>query len=141
MSSRTTTVLGRVRPVVDEKTIDRSAGGHQIDWANVSSAYLQTDGKKFIPAWTCIGLTLGAGKMSPRVVTTNPAEGFIESDAKEGDLSAALSGYGVVFGGYLWENLLPDSSGGPPRVLAAGIKSELVTAGNRFKFFQYTDSR
>ena len=138
MSARTTATLGRVRPVVDESTVERGPGGAQIDWANVSSAYLQSDGKKFIPAWTAMGELLGAGKVSPRVVTTNPATCFLETDAKEGDLSAALSGYGTVYGAYLFENLLPDSSGGPPRVLASAVKTEL---GDRFKFFQYLDSR
>lgn len=139
MSSRTTTVLGRVRPVIDEKSVLRSGGGRQIDWANVDVAYKQSDGLKFLPAWTCVGELLGAGKLSPRVVTTNPATGFLESDAKEGDQAAALSGYGYVIGASLYENLLPDSSGGPPRVLATAIKTELGT--DRWYFEQYGDAR
>jgi len=139
MSARTTAVLGRVRPVIDEASVLRSAGGRQIDWANVSDTYKQSDGKKFLPAWTVVGELLGNGKLSPRVVTTNPATGFLETDAKEGDLSAAISGYGYVTGADLYENLLPDSSGGPPRVLASAIKTELGTA--RWRFEQYGDAR
>lgn len=139
MSSRTTTVLGRVRPVVDEKTIDRGPGGHQMDWANVSLVtYGQDDGKKFVPSFTIMGTLLGAGKISPRVETTNPAVCILEGDAKEGDLSAALSGYGTIWGGYFYETLMPDAAGGPPRVLASALKTEL---GSRFVWFAYGDSR
>lgn len=141
MSTRTTAVLGRVRPVIDENSVLRSGGGRQIDWANVNASYAvgQADGKKFIPAWTVMGELLGAGKLSPRVVTTNPATGFLESDAKEGAPHEALSGYGFVIGASLYENLLPDSSGGPPRVLASAIKTELGT--DRWYFEQYGDAR
>jgi hypothetical protein len=56
-------------------------------------------------------------------------------------MSAAASGYGCIDGGNLYENLMPDSTGGPPRALPAAIKSELVTAGCRFKYYTYQDDR
>lgn len=140
MSARTTATLGRVRPVIDENSVLRSGGGRQIDWANVDiDDFGQDDGKKFLPAWTCVGELLGLGKLSPRQDTLNPATGFLESDAKEGDLSAALSGYGYVIGASLYENLLPDSAGGPPRVLPTAMKTELGT--DRWYFEQYGDAR
>lgn len=141
MSSRTTTKLGRVRPVIDEDSVLRTTG-RQVDWANVDDSFKQSDGLKFIPAWTAVGTLQGAGKIAPRVDTDNPATGFIETDAKEGSTADALSGYGYVTAADLYENLLPDSSGGPPRVLPAGIKTELAASGpGRWYFEQYGDAR
>lgn len=137
MSTRTTTVLGRVRPVVDEKTIDRSNGGHQIDWPNVNVSYKQSDQLKLIPSFTIMGTALGLGKMSPRQASTNVATCILEGDAKEGDLAAALSGYGAIYGGYFYETLMPDATGSP-RTLASALKTEL---GARFVFFSYVDTR
>lgn len=143
MSTITTFTLGTPRYVVDEHSITRSNGGRQIDWANVNSSYAagQADGKKLIPAGTAVGELLGGGLISPRVVTTNPATLILETDAKEGDMSAAASGYGCIDGGNLYENLLPQSTGGPPRALPSAIKTELAAAGCRFKFYTYQDTR
>lgn len=111
-----------------------------IDWANVDVAYVDaTSGKKVIPAGTAMGLLLGAGAgMSPRVVTTNPAVGLLEGDAVEDELNAALSGYGLILGATVYENLLPDATGGPPATIAAGIKTEL---GAAFIYVVYEDDR
>jgi hypothetical protein len=144
MATITTTNLGTPRFVADEHSITRSNGGRQVDWANVpaSAPYLQADGvRKLIRAGTAVGELLGSGKISPRVVTTNPATLILETDAYEGDLSAAASGYGCIDGGNLYENLLPDSTGGPPRALASALKTELTAAGCRFKFYTYQDDR
>lgn len=137
----TITNIGSPRFVADEHSITRSNGGRQMDWANVNDSYKQSDGYKLVPAGTAVGELLGSGKISPRIVTTNPATLILETDAKENDFSAAASGYGCIDGGNLYENLMPQSTGGPPRALAAGIKSELVTAGCRFKFYTYQDDR
>lgn len=135
----TVTGLGRPAYFVDPHSITRSNGGRQIDWANVSTT--DTDGYKILRAGTVVGELLGGGKISPRVVTTNPATLILETDAKENDTEAAASGYGCIDGGNLYENLLPDASGGPPRVLASALKTELAAAGCRFKFYTYADSR
>src|SRR5690349_13214368 len=140
MSSRTTTRLGRPRPVIDEASVVRSAGGRQIDWANVPIGYKQSDGLKFIPAFTAMGDTLSGGKLRPHVDTTNVAIGVLETDAKEGALHDALSGYGVITRADCHENLMPDATGGPPRALPAGIKSALTDLGFRFPS-NYGDAR
>lgn len=133
----TTSRLGASGFVVDPHSIDRD-NGHQVDWANVTA--LNADGKKYIPAGTVVGSLLGNGKISPRVVTTNPAVGLIETTAIENDSNAALTGYGLIVGGVINENLLPDATG-TPRVLAAAVKTELANAGTGFSWRQYSDGR
>lgn len=140
MGTRTTTRVGRPGFVVDGPSLELNSG-RQIDWANVAAGFIDAaTGKKVLPAGTVIGELLGAGKISPRVLTTNPATGLLATTAIEGDRSAALSGYGVIVGGVIYEALLPDSSGSP-KVLAAAIKTELGTAGCTFKWELYTDNR
>lgn len=140
MSTRTTTRVGRPGFAVDHQSMELNSG-RQIDWANVAAGYIDAaTGKKVLPAGTVVGSLLGNGKISPRVVTTNPAMGILATTAIEGDRSAALGGYGVYVGGVVYEALLPDSSGSP-KVLAAAIKTEFGTAGCTFKFELYTDNR
>jgi hypothetical protein len=95
-------------------------------------------GPKVLKAGTVVGELLGSGKVSPRVVTTNPATGILVATAIQDDRSAALSGYGVYNGGNVYEALLPDASG-DPRVLASAIKTELATAGCTFQYEVYAD--
>lgn len=99
-------------------------------------------GKKTLKAGTVVGDLLGGGLVGPRVVSTNPAMGVLETDATENDPAAPLSGYGVIVGGYLYENLLPEASGSPA-VLLTAMKTELNTAGasKGFLFTQYGDNR
>jgi hypothetical protein len=137
---RTTYSISRPGFVADQESMERT-DGRQIDWANVSNAYIDAStGKKVLPAGTVVGELLGAGKISPRVVTTNPATGILVSTAIEGDPSMPLSGVGTYVGGVVYETLLPDSAGSP-KVLAGAIKTELAAAGCTFKFQQYADNR
>lgn len=127
--------------VVDQSSLERTSG-RQMDWPNVNVSYIDaTTGKKRVPAGTEVGTLLGAGKISPRIVTTNPATEILLTDAVEGAPEDAKSGYGTIKGGVLYENLLPLATGGPPKVLAAAVKTELATAGCTFKFEQYQDNR
>lgn len=100
----------------------------------------QGSGNKVLKAGTVVGDALGAGKVGPRVVTTNPAIGFLATDAAENDPVSARSAYGVIVGGELYENLLPDAVAG---VLPAAIKTELNTVGvsKGFLFQTYGDDR
>jgi hypothetical protein len=126
--------------VVDPHNTPRD-NGHQIDWENVDDAYKNADGKKVLPAGTAIGRLLGGGKISPRVVTTNPAVGLLATAAVEGEDSAAATGYGIFIGGVFFENLLPDAAGGPPKTLDADIKTELEENGTGFAWRTYSDNR
>src|SRR5574338_461484 len=142
MLTRQTLNIGRPAWMKDPGT-EFVDGGHQIDWANVDSAYVDAaTGKKIIPSGTAMGTLLGSGKMSPRVDTTNPAAGLLIGDAIEDDLVHSLSGYGLCIGGTVYENLLPDSSGGPPATLDAAVKTELQANCPRgFHFITYQDTR
>lgn len=135
---RTTTQIGRLPFVVDQHSLDRSSG-RQPDWANISTT--NADGKKVMYAGTVVGELLGSGKISPRVVTTNPATGILETTIVQGDTVMSLSGVSVLKGGGLYENLLPDATGGPPKTLASAIKTELTAAGCSFYFEPYGDNR
>lgn len=141
--STTTTYKNSVASFVADPNSLRRSTGRQVDWANVGSGYIDAaTGKKRLPAGTVVGDTLGGtGKVSPRVVTTNPAMGILATDANEDAPAEALSGYGVLIGGHLYENLLPDATGGPPKALAGAIKTELTTAGCTFTFENYEDNR
>lgn len=137
---RTTLNVSRPGFVADQNSMERN-DGRQIDWANVGAGYLNaTTGKKVLPAGTVVGSLLGAGLISPRVVTTNPAVGVLVSNAIEGDQAAAKSGYGVYVGGVVYETLMPDSTGSPKTVPAA-MKTELAAAGCTFKYIPYADNR
>lgn len=104
-------------------------------------AVVAGSGAKFLPAGTVIGTLLGNGKASPRIVTTNPATGILETNATDEVKSPdALTGYGVIVGGVIYENLLPEATG-TPKVLATAVKTELAAAGTGFSFQQYSDSR
>lgn len=135
---RTTSAISRLPFVADPSSIVRNSG-RQIDWANVSAT--NADGKKVVYAGTVVGELLGSGKISPRVVTTNPATGIMETTAIQDEAVAALSGYGVIIGGHLYENLLPDATGGPPKTLAGAIKTELKANGFAWSFETYADNR
>lgn len=138
---RTTYVVSRPGFVVDHPSMELSEG-RQIDWANVAAGYIDANtGKKVLPAGTVVGDLLGANKkISPRVVTTNPAVGILATNAVEGERSDSYSGYGLYIGGPVYEALLPDSTGSP-KTLAAAIKTELSTAGCTFKYRTYEDNR
>ena len=128
-------------------TADAAAGATSLTVAAIPTALVSGDtatvagsGAKKLPAGTAVGDLLSSGKLSPRVASTNPAIGFLETDAVEGSETAAKTGFGVIVGGVVYENLLPDAVAGS---LAAGIKTELNTAGasKGFLFQTYGDDR
>lgn len=138
-----TTNIGMINQaafVADPNSVSRSYG-RQIDWAHVSAVDSLT-GKKHIPAGTVCGeLISGNGTISPRVVTTNPATCILTTAAYQDDPTAAATGYGTLKGGVLYENLLPDATGGPPKTLPAAFKTELAAAGCYFTWEEYQDTR
>ena len=140
---RTNHTVGGASFIADHGSIVRDPG-RQIDWPNVGVVAgvsgVNADGKKFIKAGTVVGDTLGAGKISPRVVTTNPAKGILATDAVEGSEQHSLTGYGMLIGGAVYEALLPQSTGSP-RTLDSAIKTELNAAGTGFAFIKYADQR
>lgn len=123
-----------------------SDNGHQIDWANITAGAgvvpaLNAQGKKWLKAGTPVGRLLGAGKVGPRVDTTNPAIGLLRTTAVQDDPQAALSGYGVVRGNaVVYENAIPGATG-TPALLPQDIKDELAANGVGWSWVQYVDSR
>lgn len=117
---------------------DRHATGVQIKWADVADSYKDATGKKVLPAGTAIGTLLGSGQASPRADGTNPAVGLLESSAREDDTTAPGGGmYGMIIGGPVWENFLPDAVAG---VLSQDIKDELQAAGTGFYYQTFVDT-
>jgi hypothetical protein len=99
--------------------------------------------KKYVPPMTVmveIAAGAEAGKMVPRAVrpAAETAYGFIETGADEDSDTDAISGYGMIIGGVIYENLLPDSVAGD---LPSAYKTELQAAGTGFAFKDYEDSR
>jgi hypothetical protein len=65
---------------------------------------------------------------------------LLATPAFENNKSDAMTGYGCIIGGGLYENMLPDASG-TPKVLSDDIKDELNATGTGFYFEQYGDTR
>lgn len=96
----------------------------------------------FVRAGTIVDL-LANGKVVPAAFNTAAvtAYGILETNAEQNAESDALSGYGCLIAGDIYENLLPeaDLTLTPPTVTAAW-KTELAARSGRFQFHQYTDT-
>ncbi len=77
---------------------------------------------------------LGSGKIVPRVDApgAEPAIGLLLTPAQENSKSDSLSGYGIVVGGVIYENLLPET--------ITSYKTELETNGMSWVWAVYADS-
>lgn len=136
--------------IADPGFIRREPLGRQIKWAAVSDTFKDaTTGKKRIKAGKIMSLVAN-GQMIPyggTDATVSPDEtpttaiGLLASEANEDAPAEALSGHGVITGGVVWENLLPDAEGGPPLALAAGEKTALTNGGASFQYRTYVDDR
>jgi len=128
--------------VADRDSLVRDTG-HTVNWALVpADGTYGVTGKRVIPSGTRMGTLLsGDGQIVPRVAVTNPANCILETDANEDSKTDSRSGYGVLRGGSLYENLLPGAVGDPRRILAAE-RQELADADETtgFAWQQYVDS-
>ncbi|RJQ32797.1 MAG: hypothetical protein C4589_00245 [Peptococcaceae bacterium] len=104
-------------------------------------------GAKMIPAGQAV-CELTGGKIIPRV--NRPGSevclGFLETTAIENEPGHSKSGYSVIVGGVLYENLLPDATAGATTgTISQDYKNELASATNGnavgFAFEQYQDNR
>jgi hypothetical protein len=105
------------------------------------TAIVAGSGDKFIPAGTRMGggaNWFGGGPMWPRSAS-NPAACLLATDAIENSRAVPRSGYGVIVGGVIFENLLPGATGTPKRI-ASAERTELAAAGTGFTWRQYGDS-
>ncbi len=139
----TESMISRPPFVGDESKMVKLPYGRQIDWANVSDDWIPAGGtKKVLPAGVIVSERDGGdGEVIPFVdaIGSETALGLLATPAYEGDMSAALTGYGIYIGGPVMENLLPEATG-TPKVIDAGAKTEMQAAGTGFAYFQYTDS-
>lgn len=137
----TTIEYGTQDFVVDRQSINIDMG-HQIDWATVPGTFINAaTGKKEIPAGKAMKLvgTYAAsgtdGRVIPIAIATDAAIGLLTTHATEDSPFSALTGYGMIVGGVVHENLLPDATGGPPKALAAALKTTLIGLGFTFRMF------
>lgn len=100
-------------------------------------ATVKGSGDKVVPAGTVM-VELASGKMIPRVDRTGAETsiGLLAASAVENSKTDALTGYGVIVGGVIYQNMLPEG------VPAAGVKAELNAAGvGGFIWETYADNR
>lgn len=106
-----------------------------------AEATIGGSGDRVIPSGTVM-CKLSSGKVVPRAnrPASETSYSLLETDAVENDRAAALTGYGQIIGGAVYENLLPEASGSPA-VISSTYKTELQTAGvgTGFAFLQYAD--
>lgn len=121
MPTSNTYQLSRATWLVDWENAPRDTG-YQIEWAECDPERVDNNGNKYVPDGTVMALMAG-GKVVPRVDVLLQAEvgyegdltgdeeaiGLLIGEANEADRSDALTGYGVLLGGVVYENLLPDA--------------------------------
>lgn len=90
------------------------------------------EGDKIVKAGQPMAMEASGGKMVPRTASL-PAFGLLEGPAVENDTNAALTGYGVIVGGVVFEQLVPE--------ISSTIKTELETNGAAFYWETYADTR
>ncbi len=97
------------------------------------------DSGYLIPAGTILARDATSKQMFPRALVTGAetAECVLLTDAKSDSKTDSLTGYGVTYGGILYENLMPDAVVATG-LLSATYKTEL---GARFVWKVYRDSR
>lgn len=134
-----------------EVTADVAAGATAIpvvalefaiaDDSTAIADFTGTGDKKIIPALTVMART-SAGKLIPRHdATSETASELLQSDAQEGSVKDAKSGYGTYIECQVYENLLPDADATTGDI-PAGYKTELAANGARINFLpDYNDSR
>lgn len=102
---------------------------------NATATYRVTSSHtKVIPAGTVM-CELSGGKIVPRAARPGSEEaiGLLWSTAAENSDTDALSGHGIIVGGVIFENLLPET--------ITSYKTELETNGTSFVWATYSDSR
>jgi hypothetical protein len=122
--------------VADHHSINLNSG-RQIAWGSVPGSYAdEVTGKKVLPAGTVVS-ELANGQLVPTeggVGGAGGAVGILVSNAVEGAPHHALSGYGVIVGGVIYEELLPHD-------ITAAMRTALDEAGTGFAWETYSDNR
>lgn len=97
-------------------------------------------GNRMVRAGTVMDLQAD-GTIVPSALGTGGVTAFciLETNAFEDAPTDAATGYGCIVQGQIFENLLPEASGGPPKVITSAWKTELLARGGAWMFFQYSD--
>lgn len=143
MPTTTTRQLSRAQWLVDWANAPRDLGA-QIDWASVDPARVDAQGKKYVPDGTIMARIVSNGKLIPRrdvaargnALGTEVAAGILIGQANEGDTSDALTGYGLILGGVVYNNLLFDFG----HANLATWKTELETNALAFVYLTHTNT-
>jgi hypothetical protein len=143
MPTTTTRQLSRAQWLVDWANAPRDLGA-QIDWASVDPARVDASGKKYVPDGTIMARIVSNGKLIPRrdvaargnALGTEVAAGILLGQANEGDHSDALTGYGLVLGGLVYNNLLFDFG----HANLATWKTELETNALTFVYLTHANT-
>jgi hypothetical protein len=106
--------------------------------ADNAEAIFAVDGSKVVKSGTIMA-ELSGGKIIPRksVTAAETAIGLLVGDAEEGAPQDALSGYGLIIGGVIYGELLPDRN---ESGFATWI-AEIQTAGPGIRLETYSDDR
>ena len=102
---------------------------------NATATYVTgSTGQKEIVAGTVM-CQLSSGKIVPRVVRpgSEEARGLLMTSAQEDNRADAKTGYGMIVGGVIYEDLLPET--------ITSYKTELETNGTSWVWETYSDSR
>jgi hypothetical protein len=136
--------LSRAQWLVDWENSPRDLGA-QIDWDSVDPDRVDAAGKKYVPDGTIMARIAASGKVIPRrdvalaegnAQGTETAVGILIGQANESDRTDALTGYGLLLGGVVYGNLLPDTG----QAGLATWKTELETNGLTFVYLTHTNT-
>lgn len=118
-----------------DTTLTTEPLGHGIEDEATAAYVMSSSHKKVIPAGTVMVQIAASGKIVPRAVRpgSENAAMLLLSTATEDSRVDAKSGYGCLVGGVVYEDLLPED--------ISSYKTELATAGARFHYETYSDSR
>ena len=138
--------------IVDYHSLDR-LHGRRIDWSvfdatNPAHApFFDADGNKVVAAGTIMVERVVNDLIVPRILGTGAsgAEFILVSNASENARNDAIDGFGVIVGGILNGNLLPDfytnqdPTAGANADFAAWV-TELNGNGTKFRMETYTNN-
>lgn len=137
---RTSQNLSRPSFIVDYYSLNHD-NGHQIDWATVvDDGTYGPSGEREIPAGT-IMFEQADGTIVPRAqadIVNNPghtAAGVLVSNANEDSKTDALTGYGLIKGGILFDNLLPDYGNADFGTFQTELEDDPSTTGYGWRTF------
>ncbi len=97
-------------------------------------------GNRMVRAGTVMDLAAD-GTLVPSALNSVGLSSYciLETNAFEDAPTDSATGYGSIIQGVIYENLLPEAGGGPPKVITSAWKTELLARGGAWVFLQYSD--